>query len=477
MATVQSDDVYPLHLLDSIPDVFEHTPVVLMRFNDVLHADKLHAALVKLLSNGDWRKLAGRLRKDTSGGLEAHVPRTFTQQRPAVRYTHNTFDLDIGEHSLGSQLPVATAQPSLQHSSSHFAEFCWEPGAPGHLVDYLNSDEPPVALRITSFRDATLVAVSWSHVMMDALGLRDLLSAWCQVLARHEDEVPPVLGARDDVARQIWENESPIKEPYMWESKMLTGLSFLWFALRFVWQLLWQRKVGARTLFLPAHFVTQLRQEAEAEAQNNSFVSDGDILSAWIARLMVSVNGWSGPVTVLNVVDLRSRVPSVFKRTGIYLQNLTMPSLAFLDTSKVLASPLGAVAAEIRQSLSAQTTEPQVRAIYRLAIPHVKRNGRAPPFGDRNSNLVPISNWSKAKFIETVDFGPAVIRTGREEPERRSPPGTMVYQITSQVKQSAMIRNTAVIIGKDYSGNYWINLYIAEALFDPVKKYVDGLVL
>lgn len=470
---VDSDEVYPLHLLDSMPQISEHTPVVLMRFNDVLDADKLHEALVKLLQTGDWRKLAGRIRRNAVGKLEVHVPKMFTPQRPAAHYSHNTFDVNIDEHPLGKQLPLATKQPSLQHSSSHFAEFCWRSGAPGSLSDYLNSDEPPISLRVTSFLDATIVAVSWSHALSDALGFRDLLSAWCQVLAGREDEIPKVLGAHDDAARHIWESEVPTKEPYIWQSKMLDGFRFAWFALRFISQLVWHRKVGARTLFLPSSFVAQLRREATASLPSESFVSDGDILSSWLVRLITSVNQWTGPVTFLNVVDIRSRVPTVFDKLGIYLQNLTMPSLTFFDAASVSNSPLGAVATEIRQSIAAQTTEAQIRAVYRLSVPYVEQTGRPPMFGSPNSNLIPISNWSKAKFIEVVDFSPAVIRTGKEDPGRRNASGKMIYQITSQVKQAAIIRNTAVIIAKDDFGNYWVNLYLAEAKFGAVDEHVS----
>ncbi|KAH7311631.1 hypothetical protein B0I35DRAFT_411803 [Stachybotrys elegans] len=470
--TVTSDDIYPLHLMDSTADVLEHTPLVLMRFNDVLDADKLHAALAKLLSTGDWRKMTGRLRRNGAGELELHVPRVFTPERPAVRYSHVAFDVDICEHPLGKQLPSATPKISMQHSGNRFPEFCFEPGTAGSMADYLNGDQPPVALRITSFRDATLVAVSWSHGLSDAIGFRDMISAWCQVLASRESEVPPVLGAYKDTALEILEDEAPGREPYIWQSKILSGFGFFWFALRFVWQVLRHREVGARTLFVPAIAIAQLRKEASADLPEGSFVSDGDVLCSWLLRLAVSANQWSGAVTFLNVVDLRSRVPSVFDKAGVYLQNLSALSLTFLNASAIFRDPLGSVATAIRQSVAAQATEAQARAVYRLAIPLVKRNKRAPLISDADADLFIVTNWSKAKFIELVDFSPAVIRQGQGEFERNNPVGTMVYQLASQVKQAYMIRNMAVIIAKDRSGNYWVNLYMAEAVFGRIAEYV-----
>jgi hypothetical protein len=362
----------------------------------------------------------------------------------------------------------------LQKTTDDFQPFCWEPGAPGTLDDYLHCDDPPIGLRVTSFQNATLVAVSWSHALADAGGFQNLLTAWCQVLAGREEDVAPVFGARVDAATSIWEEEPPIKERYVWESKMLEGIKFLWFVLRLVWQMIWARKLTSRTLFLPASFMVKLREEGERELPEGSFISDGDLLCAWVARVFVQATAWTGPVALLNVVDIRGRLPSIFKPGGVYLQNLTMPSMTFLPASQALRGPLGSVASEVRRSISMQTTEAQIRAIYRRAIPYTKSKGRPPLFGEPNMLLIPISNWTKAKFVETVDFSHAIIRPGDQDAERRNPPGTMVYQITGQVKPMAMNRNTAVVIARDHSKNYWLNLYMTEALVGSVEEAVNS---
>lgn len=62
VALVDTDDVYPLHMLDDTKTLQGIVVTWTLRFNDVLDADKLHAALAKLLEIGDWKKLGGRLR-------------------------------------------------------------------------------------------------------------------------------------------------------------------------------------------------------------------------------------------------------------------------------------------------------------------------------------------------------------------------------------------------------------------------------
>src|SRR5688572_24118389 len=59
---VESDDVYPVHMLDDTKTLRGIVVTWTLRFNDVLDADKLYASLSRLLEIGDWRKVGGRLR-------------------------------------------------------------------------------------------------------------------------------------------------------------------------------------------------------------------------------------------------------------------------------------------------------------------------------------------------------------------------------------------------------------------------------
>jgi hypothetical protein len=63
---VESDDVYPVHMLDDTKTLRDIVVAWTLRFNDVLDADKLYVSLSRLLAIGDWRKLGGRLRLKVS---------------------------------------------------------------------------------------------------------------------------------------------------------------------------------------------------------------------------------------------------------------------------------------------------------------------------------------------------------------------------------------------------------------------------
>ena len=59
---VESDDIYPVHMLDDTKTLRGIIVTWTLRFNDALDADKLYASLSRLLEIGDWRKVGGRLR-------------------------------------------------------------------------------------------------------------------------------------------------------------------------------------------------------------------------------------------------------------------------------------------------------------------------------------------------------------------------------------------------------------------------------
>lgn len=63
---VESDDIYPVHMLDNNRLLRGIVITWTLCFNDVLNADRLHASLSKLLDIGDWRKVGGRIRVKVS---------------------------------------------------------------------------------------------------------------------------------------------------------------------------------------------------------------------------------------------------------------------------------------------------------------------------------------------------------------------------------------------------------------------------
>lgn len=62
----QSDEIYPVHFIDQAAIVRSSVISYSFRYEHVLDPQRLRESLSALLSSGDWRKLAGRLRQNVS---------------------------------------------------------------------------------------------------------------------------------------------------------------------------------------------------------------------------------------------------------------------------------------------------------------------------------------------------------------------------------------------------------------------------
>lgn len=393
------------------------------------------------------------------------MPREFTPERPAVTFSHETFDTSIDEHPLASTLPVASNRPYTQDVGQKFLDLAITKDSPRVFEDYICSDNPQMTLHVVSFTDATLVSISWPHTMTDAMGRHALVTNWCRVLAGREDEVTPLLGTEKDPLETI--GTGPVhekEERWMYKDQAIAGFSMFIWVLRFVWEIIRVRKQESRVIFLPAATVKKLRDRAiddlAAEAQNvdeKPFLSDGDVLTAWTARmacLHLSPRSTQG-MTVMNVFEVRSRLPSVFNTAASYIGNFVFASWTLFTVGDLLTQPLGKVALKLRTTLAAQITEPQVRGMIREMRETVAKAGRPALVLKPRSILMTYSNWSKGKFFDIVDFSPAIIKSGKPGPVVPKP-GRPVYFSSTAVTPPPTMRNVYNISGRDAAGNYWI---------------------
>ncbi|KAG8159129.1 hypothetical protein KVR01_010790 [Diaporthe batatas] len=490
---VPTDEVLPMHYLD---DNSLNRSIFLawtLRFNDVLDADKLHNGLSRLLEIGDWRKLGGRIRKGSNGKLEIHVPSEFTPERPAVRFTKETFGVSFAEHPLASQMPEATSDIHIYDSPERFREFVGPADTtPGGMDDYLYTDTPQLGLHVVTFLDATLVSINWPHTMTDGFGRRAIINNWCKVLAGKEDEVAPLMGTREDPLASVGTGPPHEKEePYALKDQNLSGLGLARFVALSIWDSFWVPEQMLKTVFLPARAMAILKQQAAdhlAEADVNEhgtavssraaipttpFVSDSDVLTAWLTQITCRASGSSSrPIALGNVFELRSRLPDVFDSSAAYVGNFVCSAPAHLTADEARSLPLGQIALRLRQSLASQVTEGQVRGRMRFT----REAGNSPVLPIKpNSILLSCSNWTKAKFFDAIDFAPAVVKPGPKS-DIAPVPGKPVYFHAISTKQDPpWIRNVFNVLGKDHADNYWITAKLPPVVWENIHKEIAKL--
>lgn len=438
----------------------------------------------------------------------------------------------IAEHALASRLPTPTATGSIQPGVDQFEEFAAPPDAPHCLQDFLTRDVSQLGLHVVSFADATLVSLTFPHTMCDLLGLQAIVENWVLVLANRPHDVAPLLGTRSDPLAGVGEGAlHEREEPWALRGKILSGLGWFRFVAAAIWDAVRLGSSEQHMIFLPAASVHRLRESATADLvatasgdvalvpaagdwhpQNVPFLTDNDILTAWLTRMAAhGLPPGSGdrPVTFLNFFEVRGRLPSVFRtpnaspskgrRTiggacsggstsggGVYIGNFIFACWAHLSAREAKEAPLGAVAARYRAFLAAQTTEGQVRGLLRVFRERTaagRRMGAMAP----GSLMVSCSNWSKAKFFASVDLSPAVVMRGDAKAAGqpfgpRYGPGRPVYYHGLNLRPVGSGRSKQVgaatgvnILGKDAGGNYWITAMLPPRSWPRIQQELEIL--
>ncbi|RYP29907.1 hypothetical protein DL767_006506 [Monosporascus sp. MG133] len=433
----------------------------MMRFDDVIDPEKLRSSLEKLLSRDDWRKLGARLRLNDEGKLERHIPEQFDEKRPAVVYSPVKYDVAISDHPLASRLPLPSVKPSALCSPDEFRSLMRRGDAPTEIADYYARDEPQLSLHVVSFEDATLVSLTWPQTLLDAMGLHELLTAWTAVLEGRDGDVKPSHGVDHDPLATYG---SEPREPYVLADQRLSKPQTVLFLFRSVYELLRYRG-EERMICVPAAYVEKLRARtvsdlvaARDDATEKRFVSDGDVLSAWVARALtrtVLPPTSDKIIMILNVFGLRGVLADDhLPRDKAYVSNAFAGIYTYLSAKDLLTKPLGYVAEAVRQAIVKHGTPAQLETRRFFDRDAIEKSGWPALYGDGWMNMLILSNWSKARFFET-DFSAAVVHGGGGT-ARTSKVGRPSYIQNCKHMKNFNNWGTVPVVGKDGAGNYWL---------------------
>jgi hypothetical protein len=337
----------------------------------------------------------------------------------------------------------------------------WPAGAPTKLNDYINSDRPQLGLHVVTFRDTTLVTLSWPHTLMDAQGKKALLDAWCLMLDGKDDEVEALYGADTDPFTTL--GTAPT-EPHKLASQQMGIFGLVGYGLGQAMDFI--RKQENRMVCVPVSFIQKLRDEAIAELASaesdpsapNPFLSEGDVLCAWWTRLAVSHLPPTSAQTVVlnNAYDIRKHI---IPEEARYVSNAIGFINVMFSVKDIVEKPLSYVASSLRSAITELGTREQVEAFFALVR---GSSGKLPPFfGDRNMHMITYSNWTKANLFD-VDFSSALVES--DDTKRVKP----IYIQNNQL--GLILPNGFPIIGKDNDGNYWLSGYMNSSHWEGIEK-------
>jgi hypothetical protein len=382
---------------------------------------------------------------------------SFDEDRPAFIYTHVKYDIKFAEHPLASRMPKPTATPATFDDPAQFSCLMRREDGPTRIEDYLYKDEPQLSLHISSFLDATWVCLSWPHTFLDAMGRKALLEAWCLVLQGRDDEVAPLHGVTADPLVTLGDKAT---EAYKNAHLMLSPLQMMLFGVRYAFESWWWED-ETRVICIPASYMEDLREVskqylATTSGDKEKFHSDGDILTAWLARLGTTHIPQDSNRTVYmqNAYGLRAVLSKdLLPSSSAYISNAVMQVHAILPANELIGKPIGYVASAIRRGVRELGSREQIEAFAALGKATAKK-GYPPLFGDSSMHLFTVSNWTKAKFFET-DFSAAVVKEGTAKDKRDNKSGAPSMVLATGYSNGFSLRNSFPILGKDAAGNYW----------------------
>ncbi|TLD19301.1 hypothetical protein PspLS_09759 [Pyricularia sp. CBS 133598] len=472
-----TDTVLPVHAIDNTATLKAIVTSQALRFDDVLDGELLYSSLTELLSTGNWKRLGGRFRLNSANMLELHVPSHFSDDVPAVSYTHAKYPGNIDETEDAEILQTHAGKARVVDIPDDARRFLVGHSTPMSLEDYVTRDIPLINLHVINYADATLVTMTWPHALTDGMGWIGIVRNWCKVLAGLKNEIDDMGGLHEDPLAVMEADDGPDKEPFALDHKRLQGFSLFMFSIRALVAWIFSPKILHKGIFIPAtlfaHVKQQVIEEQEAiykdDPSNKPFISNGDIFCSWLVRLACSetFTPSNRSVVLMSAVDIRSRLQKLFKPRTVYAQNLLAFNFTFVPLHDVLAAPLGGFARQIRESLMLQTSEAQMYAGVRRNLRSISASGRMPLYADSDSVLVVMSNLTKLSWHDVFNFEPAVVR--KESGDNKDTAGLPVWQVAcSESKDS--YATSLMLNGADLDGNYWAEATLPAPAWKNLEK-------
>ena len=368
-------------------------------------------------------------------------------------------------------------RPTLFPGSDSFHELVTAPGHATAFFSWLESDIPPLSVHVVSFKDATLLTLSWTHVFFDAMGRQSLLKAWIAVLDEREDEIPAFVPFHIDPAKDIARGGEP--SSHIFYKHALTGFWFALFVVSYMYELFVHSAEASRMICCPGPWVENLRQQAIADAiasghgDEDLFLSHGDVLLAWWTKVLTAAQNLSSrqPINIMNVANLRGLFPEHLPENSeaVYISNAAISANTFTTSGELAYTSVGELALRLRQDLQKQRTPEQARHLVAWQHEYKTQYGRLPLVGAWNQITVGFSNWHRGRFFD-MDFSGAVLRPGTPLESRANKLGQPSLILTNGHADGFSVRNVGPLMGRDAAGNWWIQSILRAEAWPHIEK-------
>ncbi|RAK77051.1 LysR family regulatory protein [Aspergillus fijiensis CBS 313.89] len=479
--TFPTDRIIPLRVWDDIPHLRSLVHDCTFGFDDVLDITKLREALHTLLHIGNWRQLGARLRLNSEGKLEYHIPTQYDDTRSAFIFTTTKHTSSINDHPLGSRLPRTSSSkaPFLAPCAAEFIPLVCGHGSPQVLRDWISSDLPQLRIHVVLFDDSTLLTITHPHTLMDAVGRSTFLRAWTAVLRGQLGEVPPFRDLSEDPLASLGvEVPGP---SYIHADRVLQGLGIVGFGIRHLFDM-WFHRQQDHLFLIPGRLVDRMRQEVLQETPSSdgtafSYLSESDVLLSWWLKSVTRALDLSPDQTIMsmNMFEIRDLFRDWFPTGSAYIGNAIFPCYTLCSVPEIMGGSLGTLAQANRRALSRHRTKEQVHALAALQSRSLLKT--IPLVGESNLVFMACTNHHKARFFE-LDFSAAVVRPGVPLSKRANQLGRPSYiGYAEHTDGYYSTRNLLRVIGKDAVGNWWLSCTLREGAWEKIVGLLNSALM
>lgn len=383
-----------------------------------------------------------------------------------MRYDHQEFpDVSISDYDI-PDLPQKTDHPSIVCDPKTLGSFFSHLDVHTNIEDFLSQDTPAFGLSTVRFHDATLVCLSFPHILFDGVTVGALMKAWAQVLDGKDKDVPQAYAATD-APLQTLGTKAAVKHRLHDQRVPIIKIVFQWIYQNFGCFI---SGTEQRMVAIPPSFVKRLKALSENNNNPKEFVSEGDIVSAWWARLIAkqTMPWMAKTVTLYNVVAFHSLVRNeLLDPTKVYIGNAVGYVATLLPAHGFLTRPLHTIASAFRRSVAESTERSQLEANVALFRKHADEF--MPTFGGGFTYKMAFSNATKCRMLDN-DFSAAVDEAASSNGNSSSRPFSACKPTLGHSFQDFYHPHFFTIFAKDADGNLWMTGNIMKKHWDAIER-------
>ncbi|KAG6158078.1 hypothetical protein E4U10_008017 [Claviceps purpurea] len=462
--TKNSMEVIPCAAADQVIPVDNIRTRTFFIVEECLDEEALRTALDQLIRK-HWRKLGGRLIRRKDKLLEYHIPKAFDKDYVLFNWSTQEYS-----HSIDKFVPAIRSPPldkgpqflpPLETLDDHFRPSSW----PYHRRDD-PPDSPLLYVHVSLFPDATVIATSIPHPVVDQMGMANIIKA-CMGIVQGIDP-PAFVGYEGDLlpgqdkAYKDYPTSEVCRTGYQ---RILRTGEYPLILLPLIPDLILHRE-ERNLLFLPMQMIRALRDKySKALAEMHSDytrISDSDVVTALITKLSRMSKKTPRTLCLSQTMNLRGLVPELSpERSAGFIHNCLHTSTARFRIDP--STPARDIAYANRKAIekSRDPRDIEIGMVVEREMVRIRQGSHVCEPFDRSYH---VSNWCAA--WNDVDFGPIV------KGERKEAGGKPKFLVLGQSGERwSPLRLSALILSKTEEG-YWVQFAASVPAMKLIKKHL-----